>query len=96
MEISPQLICECNGKLYSSVTTLKDHRRSKIHKDWESKKGSQNDSQESKNNNDSQNEQIETYKREIVELKAEIEELKKEVIKAKNLYISVLYDFNDY
>jgi len=35
MEISKQLVCECNGKLYKTAATLKAHRISGIHMLWE-------------------------------------------------------------
>lgn len=35
MELSTQLICECNGKLYKNTTTLKAHKLSNIHMAWE-------------------------------------------------------------
>jgi hypothetical protein len=38
MEISCQLICECNNKLYKSVTSLKAHRKTQGHQFWEQNK----------------------------------------------------------
>ena len=35
MEICTQLICECNGKLYKSNTTMKAHRQTNLHLLWE-------------------------------------------------------------
>ena len=35
MELSTQLICECNGKLYKNTNTLKAHKLSNIHLAWE-------------------------------------------------------------
>ena len=36
MEISSST-CECNGKLYKSKISLKKHKNTKIHKDWQLK-----------------------------------------------------------
>ena len=35
MELSSQLTCECNGKLYKNNATLKAHKLSNIHLAWE-------------------------------------------------------------
>jgi len=38
MEISCQLICPCNQKLYKSQATLKSHRKTQGHQFWEQTK----------------------------------------------------------
>ena len=38
MEISCQLICPCNQKLYKSITTLKAHHKTQGHLLWETNK----------------------------------------------------------
>jgi hypothetical protein len=38
MEISCQLICPCNNKLYKTQATLKAHKKSQGHVLWESTK----------------------------------------------------------
>jgi hypothetical protein len=38
MEISCQLICPCNQKLYKSSATLKAHQKTQGHQFWESSK----------------------------------------------------------
>ena len=38
MEISCQLICPCNQKLYKSQATLKSHRKTNSHLFWEQNK----------------------------------------------------------
>ena len=40
MEISCQLICPCNQKLYKSEASLKAHRKTQGHQFWESSKES--------------------------------------------------------
>ncbi len=35
MEISESLVCPCNGKLYKTKASLKAHRNTLIHKNWE-------------------------------------------------------------
>jgi hypothetical protein len=76
-----ELTCECNGKVYKNNTTLREHRISKAHKDWEFK-----------NNN----KVIEELNKKHELLILENEELKRELIKVKNSYLSILYDFNKY
>jgi hypothetical protein len=34
-ELSNQLVCQCNGKLYKTKATLKSHQKSQIHVIWE-------------------------------------------------------------
>ena len=38
MEISCQLICPCNQKLYKSQSTLKSHKKTQGHQFWEQTK----------------------------------------------------------
>ena len=40
MDISCQLICPCNQKLYKSEVSLKAHRKTQGHQHWESSKES--------------------------------------------------------
>ena len=35
MEVSLDLVCPCNNKLYKSAATLKQHHKSGIHRVWE-------------------------------------------------------------
>ena len=35
MDLSLQLTCECNGKLYKTNATLKAHKQSNVHLAWE-------------------------------------------------------------
>ena len=81
MELPQELTCECNGKVYKNNSTLREHKQSKTHKDWELKK---------------ENNVIEELNTKYELLILENEELKRELVKVKNLYISVLYDFNKY
>ena len=76
-----ELTCECNGKVYKNNTTLREHKQSNTHKDWEFK-------------ND--NKVIEELNKKHELLILENEELKRELVKVKNSYLSVLYDFNKY
>ena len=36
MEISQQLVCPCNNKLYKNIQTLKAHHKTQCHVLWES------------------------------------------------------------
>jgi hypothetical protein len=36
MEISHQLLCECNNKIYKSLSSLKSHQKTQGHVFWES------------------------------------------------------------
>lgn len=36
------LVCECNGRTYPSITSLKAHRKTKIHEHWELNKTKKN------------------------------------------------------
>ena len=35
MELAPQLVCQCNNKIYKSLATLKAHQKSQGHLFWE-------------------------------------------------------------
>lgn len=35
MEVVESLECECNGRLYPNRTALNAHKRTKLHKNWE-------------------------------------------------------------
>jgi hypothetical protein len=36
MEVSQQLVCQCNNKVYKSLLTLKAHQKTQGHMFWES------------------------------------------------------------
>ncbi len=38
MEITPNLTCECNGKIYKSSACLKAHHKTNIHSTWQKNK----------------------------------------------------------
>ena len=38
MEVSRQLICQCNNKLYKTLATLKAHQKTQGHLFWEQNK----------------------------------------------------------
>ena len=101
MDRPEDLKCPCNGILYSSKKCLKEHKNTKSHKCWEL--WTQELSSDNENNNQNNDNEIENYKKEIDSLNEkyniliqENEQLKRELINVKNLYISVLFDFNKY
>jgi hypothetical protein len=42
MEISQNLVCPCNNKLYKSHASLKTHHKTQIHQFWEKSKEQKN------------------------------------------------------
>jgi DNA repair exonuclease SbcCD ATPase subunit len=89
MEICKQLICPCNGKLYCSPTSLKEHTKTKIHRLWEEsreKKDLQKDSTKLQNDKDRLNRVIETLKEEVESYRSKLETCrdKLETLRDKN------------
>jgi predicted RNase H-like nuclease (RuvC/YqgF family) len=77
MELSTNLVCLCNGRLYSSKATLNAHRKTQCHQFWENKK-ERKDALEKINRVEIENERL---KRENEELKRTIEDLWKRIEK---------------
>jgi len=75
MEISCQLICPCNNKLYKTNTTLKAHRKTQAHQFWEQNK-EQKDIIIKINRLENDNDHLRRLNRLLMERISELEKLK--------------------